>query len=490
MFRVSKYLFIVGIPIAVVTIVLLTWMYRLVAFSDIQHYSEKSNVILTRTIANVLWPQISGLIKSIEKGDSATGRRFSEDGQLMFEMVNVMLEEPILDLVRGTNVLKVKLFDIEGLTIYSTQPGETGERESGDYPPIANARKGNSTTHIEYHDSFGTLTGNELQDRYVLSSYLPVRTMDSGDVEGIFEIYSDVTDVYEQVNQSQIKFAIVLACLFFLIFVVLFFVMRNLDRVIHNNIELAVARDSEKDANKAKSQFLANMSHELRTPLNAIIGYSEMLEEEANADSNAEACKDLGKIQSAARHLLNLINEILDLSKIESGQMTLFIEQVDMPALVEEVSAVVSPLIEEKNNRFNLHCDDSVNQINTDAVKLRQVLFNLLSNAAKFTENGRIELQLTVEHGWLVIVLNDTGIGMTDEQLTRLFKPFVQADASTTRRYGGTGLGLTISKQYCEMMGGSITAQSAADQGTTFTVRIPTQVELPAPLPAASYNAA
>jgi signal transduction histidine kinase len=473
MLRISKYLFIVGIPIAVVTIVLLSWMYRLVAFSDIQHYSEKSNIILTRTIANVLWPQISNLVKSVEKEGSTIERMSTKDGHLMFEMLNVMLEEPILDLVRGTNVLKVKLFGVGGLTFYSTKPGEAGKREHSDYLPMINARRGKSTTHIEYHDSFETLTGKQLQGRYLLSSYLPVHSINSGEVEGIVEIYSEVTDVYEQVNQSQLKFSVALFCMFSIIFVVLFFVTRNLDRMIHNNIELVVARDSEKDANKAKSQFLANMSHELRTPLNAIIGYSELLEEEAKDDSNASACKDLGKIRCAGRHLLNLINGILDLSKVESGQMELFIEEVNVPDLVGEVSSVVKPLMDEKNNQFNMSCGDAVKLLNIDAVKFRQILFNLLSNAAKFTENGRIDLQLTLEHECLVVNLNDTGIGMSDEQLARLFKPFAQAEASTAKHFGGTGLGLAISKQYCEMMGGSITVKSATGRGTTFTVRIP-----------------
>ncbi|WP_455205622.1 sensor histidine kinase [Kaarinaea lacus] len=477
MFRLSKYLFIVGVPIVVVTIVLLTWMYRVVAASDIQHHSEKSNVILTRTIANVLWPQISGLVNSVEPASVSQQTVIDRQRQLVFDMVKVLLEEPVSDLVSGTNVLKLKLFDLGGLTIYSSDSTQIGVRKPIDYSGIANARDGHITTHMKFYENFKSITGEVLNDRYVLSSYMPIKNAGVAETEGIIEIYSDVTEVYDQINRSQNKFALVLAAVFFVIMVVLFFTLRYLDKVIRNNIDLAVARDSEKDANKAKSQFLANMSHELRTPLNAIIGYSEMLEEEADIESNNQAIQDLEKIQTAAKHLLHIINEILDLSKIEAGQMTLFVEQVHVPSLVDEVCEVLRPLIKEKNNEFGFYCDSSVSHINTDAVKLRQILFNLLSNACKFTQNGALNLNIATEHSWLVVTISDNGIGMTAEQIKRLFRPFMQADQSTTRKFGGTGLGLTISKQYCEMLGGSISVRSAAGVGSSFTVKIPMQVE-------------
>ena len=257
---------------------------------------------------------------------------------------------------------------------------------------------------------------------------------------------------------------------------VLFFTLRFLERTVKNNIDLAVARDSEKDANKAKSRFLANMSHELRTPLNAIIGYSELLTEDCDAEGNQDAAKDLSKIRSAARHLLNLINEILDLSKIEAGQVELFIEEVPLGSLVDEVVAVLKPLIAERANHLVVKCAARNEVIKSDVVKLRQILFNLLSNASKFTENGQIEMRIERQHDWLAIAITDTGIGMSAEQMKKLFKPFVQADGSTTRKYGGTGLGLAISKQYCEMMGGAIKVSSERGKGSTFTVHVPAVV--------------
>jgi len=239
---------------------------------------------------------------------------------------------------------------------------------------------------------------------------------------------------------------------------------------------LAIARDGEKDANKAKSQFLANMSHELRTPLNAIIGYSELLKEDVDFGGLDEAEEDLSNITSSAKHLLSVINEILDLSKIEAGQMSLSLEDLNVEDLVNNVCLIIKPVAEKNNNKLNWECA-SLPYIHSDTIKVRQVLLNLLSNSAKFTEDGNIMLRVKVEGDWLVVTVEDTGIGMTEEQVKRLFMPFVQADESTTRKYGGTGLGLSISKQLCELMGGSIMVRSESGSGTIFTARIPANLD-------------
>ncbi len=233
--------------------------------------------------------------------------------------------------------------------------------------------------------------------------------------------------------------------------------------------------------NRAKSQFLANMSHELRTPLNAIIGYSEMLEEDAALGGHEAIVPDLKKIQGAGRHLLSLINGILDLSKIEAGRMDLYVEAYDVRALIDDVVATVAPLVANNGNTLTLDCAADLGTARADVTKLRQTLFNLIGNAAKFTERGTITVRAARrsegEMEWLVFDVIDTGIGMTAEQLERLFEPFVQADASTTRKYGGTGLGLAISRRFCEMMGGTVTVESAPGAGSTFTVWLPVNVE-------------
>jgi signal transduction histidine kinase/DNA-binding response OmpR family regulator len=249
------------------------------------------------------------------------------------------------------------------------------------------------------------------------------------------------------------------------------------------NLQLASAqRDAEEArkaaerANQAKSSFLANMSHELRTPLNAIIGYSEMLQEEAADLGQTELVPDLQKVHSAGKHLLGLINDILDLSKIEAGKMTLYVEEFDVATLVREISDTVRPLVTRNSNQLVVECSPDRRTMRADITKLRQTLFNLLSNASKFTEKGTVTLRVKSELPNFRFEISDTGIGMTADQVARLFHAFTQADASTTRRYGGTGLGLAISRKFCEMMGGELTVQSEPGKGSVFTVLLPVEV--------------
>ena len=245
--------------------------------------------------------------------------------------------------------------------------------------------------------------------------------------------------------------------------------------------EASKARKVAEQANKAKSTFLANMSHELRTPMNAIIGYSEMLYEDAEELGQEDFILDLQKIHSAGKHLLSLINDILDLSKIEAGRMELYLETFDINALIKDVVATVQPLVAQNHNELKLNIADDLTTMHADLTKVRQSLFNLLSNASKFTEHGTITLTLNrytlAEQDWINLQVSDTGIGMTPQQVDKLFKAFTQADASTTRKYGGTGLGLTITQKFCRMMGGDISVESEVNQGTSFTIKLPMEVE-------------
>jgi signal transduction histidine kinase len=235
------------------------------------------------------------------------------------------------------------------------------------------------------------------------------------------------------------------------------------------------------EASRHKSAFLANMSHELRTPLNAIIGYSEMLQEEAEDLDQETLIPDLQRVNAAGKHLLGLINDILDLSKIEAGRMDLYLETFEVRRLVRDVEAIVQPLMDKNGNRLVVECPEDVGVMHADQTKVRQALFNLLSNAAKFTESGTISLTVRREPDWFTFAVTDTGIGMTDDQLGRLFVAFSQAEASTRSKYGGTGLGLAISRHFCRLMGGDITVTSVYGQGSTFTVRLPVVVEEPEP---------
>jgi signal transduction histidine kinase len=245
--------------------------------------------------------------------------------------------------------------------------------------------------------------------------------------------------------------------------------------------ELRGAMEIAEDANRAKSGFLANMSHELRTPMNAIIGYCEMLMEDAEDDGNQGAVDDLGKIHGAATHLLALINDVLDLSKVEAGKMEIYLETFEIRQLVDEVVNTLDTLVKKNDNRLKVEVDPSLGEMRADVTKVRQALFNLLSNAAKFTRQGEIGLAVRGEQedgvGWVRMAVSDSGIGIPPEKIDHVFEEFSQADESTTRDYGGTGLGLPISRRFCQLMGGDITVESTAGKGSTFTIRLPVEVE-------------
>ncbi|MGB3508803.1 MAG: ATP-binding protein [Microcoleaceae cyanobacterium] len=258
---------------------------------------------------------------------------------------------------------------------------------------------------------------------------------------------------------------------------------------LKENKRLKHEKNEAEAANRAKSVFLANMSHELRTPLNAIIGYSEILLEDAQDLGYEDFVHDLDNIHTAGKHLLSIINDILDLSKIEAGKMEIHLESLNIMALIDNVVSTIQPMIEQNGNTLEVICDDNLETIISDPNKMRQVILNLLSNAAKFTENGTISLKVKIvqnddyfmgnnsginsSNNILILSVADTGIGISEEQMENLFQPFTQADNSTTRKYGGTGLGLAISRHFCKMMGGDIGVASQVNQGSIFTVKVP-----------------
>jgi len=246
---------------------------------------------------------------------------------------------------------------------------------------------------------------------------------------------------------------------------------------------LTSAKDDAERANGAKSEFLAKMSHELRTPLNAVLGYSEILLEDAELDGRGEQIADLQKISAAGKHLLAMVNDILDISKIEAGKMALHVETVDLDKLVDEVEATARPLAAKNTNSFVVERGTALGTMRTDATKLRQAVFNLLSNAAKFTQNGQITLSVHRKGNWVELAIADTGIGISREQQQALFSNFTQASSKIAAVYGGTGLGLSLSQNLCRLMGGQIEIESELGKGSRFIIRLPAQQEQAAPEP-------
>ena len=248
-----------------------------------------------------------------------------------------------------------------------------------------------------------------------------------------------------------------------------------------SQIELQDAKQKAEDANKAKSQFLAKMSHELRTPLNAIIGYGEILFDEATDDENSTASADLQKIISSARHLLMLINDILDISKVEAGKMELYLTDFKIERMIEQVRFTVEPLMRNNNNQLEIQCEPDIGNMLADEMKCEQILINLLSNSSKFSSNGIIKFHIAHAQSSLgdriLLDIMDSGIGMSHEEVNHLFEAFVQADSSTSSKFGGTGLGLAITKHFVNMMQGDISVNSRPGKGTHFRINLPRIVE-------------
>jgi signal transduction histidine kinase len=477
MFKLLRYFAVTSFVAFAVVVALLGLFYRQSALNDLHALQERQHVALAQAFANSVWPEFEVFVASTSGLDGDALRARPETARL---------REAVLMQMQSTSVVKVKIYNLGGLTVFSSDAAQIGADQSKNAGFQA-ARSGGVASELTHRDTFNAFDG-VIENRDVFSSYIPLRRTDqTGTIDGVFEIYTDVTPLLRQLTETQTRVVSGVTLVLAVLYIALLLTVRHADRIIrrqasereHAEEQLRHAKEVAEAASRAKSVFLTNMSHELRTPLTSIIGYGDLLQKDFELSGRTEFVSDLLKIQTASQHLLALINDLLDYSQIESGKVALHLETFAVQELIDDVVGTIRPLLIKNGNTLDVHRAEGLGAMRADSTKVRQVLLNLLSNATKFTERGAITLTVEREMiggvDWLRFGVSDTGIGIPRDKLQELFREFTQGDDSPTRKYGGAGLGLTISRHYCELMGGRITVASEPGVGSTFVVYLPAQ---------------
>ncbi len=431
--------------------------------------AERNNVALTRAFANIIWPRVKDFVP---EAGSLSVKSLRQHPKIM-ELRSVAIET-----MRGVPVLKVKIYDLKGRVVFSSDATQIGndERRNTGFQSARNGKPASKLTHRGRFSAFEQV----VQDRDVLASYVPIQVQD-GPVLAVFEAYYDMTDILPRIKHAQyLQVGLVIAAFLALYLIVIQLVRRH-DRAAaqHHEKELGLTRkamQAEEAANKTKSAFLANMSHELRTPLNAIIGYADFMRmQQFGPLGSPKYTEYLDDILNSGQHLLSIIGDVLDLSQIEAGKAVLDRSAVQLPQLVEECVQIAAPSTEDGRAPVSRTLMPDLPVAYLDERRFKQILINLLSNARKFTPaDGRIEIMVsrTAENGFEITVA-DTGPGMTPEEIAVAMLPFGRADSAQVRRTKGYGLGLPLTRSLVELHGGSLTIDSASGKGTRITINIP-----------------
>lgn len=486
MFNLTRYFSMVCLLVMFIGAISLGAGYRALELKNLCSIGEENNNAITRSISKYVWPQYAQLIP-----------RENSQQSYNINAIAPAFGDSIKQLIGGTQVALVNIYNTQGTLIF-TSNNQNPKLNQSNKAAVLSATKGATSSKQINLDTFNSTSGNK-HDVVLIASYLPLQRESSSPIEGVIEIYTDMTAYSRKIERTQIQVFLIGFVVLALIFGVLFLFIRRAEKIINSHDinlnrhidmvnqtnrtlkqstqEMEIARDSAHDASMLKSSFVANMSHELRTPLNAIIGYSELLIEECKDLSADDIKSDAEKINASSKKLLGLINDILDISKIEAGKMDFCIEIFDISTMISDIATTVKPLAEKNQNTLVVHCDKKMGSTVADATRTRQSIYNLLSNACKFTKNGTITLSVTREiinkKEWIVYAITDTGIGIAPEDSKIIFNEYTDTG---TKSFSGSGLGLAISRRFCEMMGGTISVSSVLGEGSTFTIKLPSVV--------------
>ena len=462
--------------VVVAASLLLIGMYKQVASEDLHAMAERSNVAVARIFSNVVWDAHAGFL---------TTAHFLTPQAIRQHPETQAIRESMLRRMRDLSILKIKIYDLDGLTVFSTEPSQIGEDKSGNGGFLA-ARTGHQASELTHRDTFSAFE-QTVEDRDVLSSYVPV-TSASGAIEGVLEVYYDVTELLATVQQRQLMLQMVVGATFLLLYLLLIFGVwhseRQTRRHYYKNLDLARAAARAEESSRLKSEFLATMSHELRTPLNAILGFSEILKlQMPQAEGDETRREYANSIWMSGRHLLNIIDDVLDMSKVEAGEMTLDCDSFDPVAMLESCLRLVENQAVQNGVKLIFNIASDLPPAFGDERRMKQVLLNLLSNGVKFTpEGGQVSLWLGAgADGTLQFAVSDNGIGIAPSDVEKVLTPFGQVENSYARRFGGTGLGLPIARSLVEMHGGRFTLESTPGEGTKVSFTLPPKASGVAP---------
>ena len=479
MFKLLRYFSITSFIAVAAVIFVLVNVYRQSEIDQLIKLTENQNVVLTQALSNSFWSQFSSYVTSIRDVDGERLRTRDETREI---------HQRLLALSKGLPILKIKVFNLDGITIFSSQASQIGESSNGNLG-FQQALQGIPASTLVHRDSVSAFSG-ELLKRDLVESYVAIVNAD-GRTEAVFELYTDVTQQLSLIEHAVQRVVLGLLISFGLLYGVLFMIVKRADRILkqqyqaikdssdsirEKNKELEQLREMAQEASRAKSELMANMSHELRTPLNAIIGFSGAIKEETFGPVGNEKYKEyLDDIYNSGLHLLGLINDILDVSAIEAGSIELHEETINPAELVEVSIRLIMPRANSGRVKVISSLDADIPQIYADARRVKQIMLNLLSNAVKFTPEGGEVRVTSMLHGdgSLAITVSDTGVGMNEEELALALSKFGQVDSGLDRKHEGTGLGLPLTLGLMELHGGTLDIKSEKGRGTHIAMVFP-----------------